>query len=193
MITPSHPSQNVGAFPQKLENRIEPFWCFLSCLILLPPGLVVTESKNLCDDFWQEVGWGSRSSVLVNPKLWWNKRWGVLQRLAVWFKCCASMHVCVCTVYMFPCMKCLMDREQNTANRNEQKKYIRCYFIRRCTCSPWWEATVSQLCNLPVSLPSLLHLRFQTVFHIPHRFFLCPRTTISNPWFKVSMLQWFFS
>lgn len=67
---------------------------------------------------------------------------------------------------------CLMDREQNTASRNEQKikSIYQMLFLRWCTRSPWWEATVSQLCNLPVSLHPL-HLRVQAVFHIPHRLF----------------------
>lgn len=47
------------------------------------------------------------------------------------------------------------------------------------------EATVSQLCNLPVSLPSLFHLRSPPRSQI----FLCTRTTTPSPWFKVSMLQ----
>ena len=45
--------------------------------------------------------------------------------------------------------------EKNTVNRHEQKKKkIKCYFIRRRTCSPWWQATVSTtMQTLPPSPP----------------------------------------
>lgn len=45
--------------------------------------------------------------------------------------------------------------EKNTVNRHEQKKkIIKCYFIRRRTCSPWWEATVfTTMQTLPPSPP----------------------------------------
>lgn len=78
---------------------------------------------------------GIQAQCIGESKLCWNRqRWGgVFQRLAcvVWVlvlvcvyvrvRVCAHVSVCVCTVYTFLCVMCLMDREQNTASRNEQK------------------------------------------------------------------------
>ena len=55
---------------------------------------------------------------------------------------------------MLPWMKCLMNREKYRKQTWTEKKKIKCYFIRRRTCSPWWQATVSTtMQTLPPSPP----------------------------------------
>lgn len=134
------------------------------------------ERNNLKDEFWWEMESGCSTRGSVDPNFAWNKRRGVVFKSGCVIPV-FSASMCVCVLYICVNVWHVWWTEKNTVNGNEQKKQIKCYFIRGRTCWPWWEATVSQLCNLPPSFTSELHL--------PHRF-----PFVQEPWYPIPGSRW---
>lgn len=87
--------------------------------------------------------------------------------------------MCVCAVNTFSCVTCTVDGgKKNTYGTEQKKKKIRCYFIRWCTFSPWWEATFHNYAIFQfLSLSSLFNLKLPNSFPYPKRFFLLYKET----------------
>lgn len=159
----------------------------------LPASFTAKEKKkNPRDEFCQETGLVRSRSVLANTSFARNKWWRVICKVWPCHSGVSYWHarVCVCVLYICFSVWNVWWTEKNTVNRNERgKKYISNAILSDDALVHLDEKPLFHNYAILQFLFPLLHLSSPS----PSQIFLCTRTIIPHPWFKVSMLQWFFS